>query len=198
MMGNPLTIRTVRIYGDNTGALSRIYKASPGLSHTCSLDFRSKAHALLDHCPEVKLVLEWVPGHHEIEGNDEADRMAKEGRGTVPPLPAYQSAAFVRNVCRREQRERWKTRWRDDPSQRDRSQFLAANKLEPSLTATTRLKTWKRKTFSKVFQCRTGHAFIGKYYSRFRLQDSTACQCRCRLVRTFSDTARVTQHTEIY
>jgi ribonuclease HI len=32
-----------------------------------------------------KVTLMWIPGHHGIPGNQEADRVAKEGAIEVPP-----------------------------------------------------------------------------------------------------------------
>ncbi|KAF8310308.1 hypothetical protein DL93DRAFT_2040188, partial [Clavulina sp. PMI_390] len=66
-------------FADNTGALQRIYKGTPGLDQWCSDGFRSTVHAILDRYPHVRINIEWVPGHHNIAGNEIADTLAKRG-----------------------------------------------------------------------------------------------------------------------
>ncbi|KAF9519371.1 hypothetical protein BS47DRAFT_1280097, partial [Hydnum rufescens UP504] len=34
-----------------------------------------------------------------------------------------------------------------------------------------------RKTFSRLIQCRTGHAHIGSYYVKFVPDEDRRCQC---------------------
>ena len=34
-----------------------------------------------------------------------------------------------------------------------------------------------RKTFSRLVQCRTGHAHLGEYYKRFVPTEETSCKC---------------------
>jgi len=35
-------------------------------------------------CGSNKVTLVWVPGHHRIQGNEEANKLAKEGINGVP------------------------------------------------------------------------------------------------------------------
>ena len=41
-----------------------------------------------------------------------------------------------------------------------------------------------RETFSRVFQCRTGHAHIGSYYRRFLAEENTECPCGDATIQT--------------
>ncbi|KAF8299657.1 hypothetical protein DL93DRAFT_2029984, partial [Clavulina sp. PMI_390] len=64
-------------FADNTGALQCIYKGTPGLDQDCSTLFRKTIHEILDCHPSMKITIEWVPGHHNILGNEMADTLAK-------------------------------------------------------------------------------------------------------------------------
>jgi ribonuclease HI len=35
-------------------------------------------------CETNKVALVWIPGHHAIPGNEEADKLAKEGTNEIP------------------------------------------------------------------------------------------------------------------
>ncbi|KAF8329578.1 uncharacterized protein EI90DRAFT_3211115 [Cantharellus anzutake] len=70
--------------------------------------------------------------------------------------------------------ETWTHRWTNTPNPL-RSGFYAANQLAPKLRPTKWFRKLDRKPFSHVIQFRTGHAHIGEYYHRFRI--NRACQC---------------------
>ena len=59
-----------------------------------------------------------------------------------------------------------------------RSQFHIADRIPPSTKPTERMRTLDRLTFSRIIQCRTGHAHIGEYYQRFVPSEDKNCQCR--------------------
>ncbi|KAJ3759891.1 hypothetical protein EV360DRAFT_40953 [Lentinula raphanica] len=55
--------------------------------------------------------------------------------------------------------------------------FTIANRIPLSLKPTEHLKTMQRELFGGVVQCRTGHAFVGKYYSKFVPGENVDCPC---------------------
>jgi hypothetical protein len=46
------------------------------------------------------------------------------------------------------------------------------------------MRELSRETFSRVFQCRTGHAHIGSYYRRFIVEENTECPCGEAVIQT--------------
>ncbi|KAJ3911991.1 hypothetical protein F5877DRAFT_1668, partial [Lentinula edodes] len=51
----------------------------------------------------------------------------------------------------------------------------------PSLKPSERLKETTRELFSRLTQCRTGHAFIGEYYLQFVPGENVDCPCGVEL-----------------
>lgn len=107
--------RRIWFFADNTGALQRIYKGTPGYDQECSHRFRNTIHYVLDAFPELEVNIEWVPGHHGIEGNDTADTLAKRGSSEEPTRLGYSTAAFVMNTHRKTLRESWQHEWDANP-----------------------------------------------------------------------------------
>ncbi|KAJ3766336.1 hypothetical protein FB446DRAFT_676608, partial [Lentinula raphanica] len=68
----------------------------------------------------------------------------------------------------------WKQEW-DKRSVTGR--YAIANRFPPTLKPTERLKTLKRELFGRLVQCRTGHAYIGEYYSKFVPGKNIDCPC---------------------
>lgn len=170
-------IRRVRFFADNTGAIQRVYKGTPGYDQLCSTRFREAIHAIVDATPNCRISVEWVPGHHGIEGNDVADDLAKRGSAKVPIRADYSTAAFAGNLCKKALRESWTLAWRAESETRHRSDYSDANRIPPSIKPSKHFRSLSRKTFSRVLQCRTGHAHIGEYYDYFSIDAPHACAC---------------------
>ena len=66
------------IASDNTGAIQRIFKGSPGIAQASSLKFRKCILEALDYNQDLKIAIMWCPGHFDIEGNERADTLAKK------------------------------------------------------------------------------------------------------------------------
>jgi ribonuclease HI len=105
---------TVYFFADNTGALQRIYKGTPGYDQNCSLRFRDAVHHVLDSRRASSIEIEWVPGHHGIQGNDTADKLAKKGSADAPANANFMTAAFAGNSRKRVYEQRWKEHWQSD------------------------------------------------------------------------------------
>ena len=77
---------------------------------------------------------------------------------------------------KRELLEEWRFRWTNTPNPM-RSGFHPANRIPPTLKPTERFTQTDRRTFSRLIQCRTGHAHIGEYYKKFVPTENMGCAC---------------------
>ncbi len=66
------------LFADNTASVSAIMKAAPGSSQHTLQKFIETAITYLDRNRQATIEVSWVPGHMGIEGNDRADKLAKE------------------------------------------------------------------------------------------------------------------------
>ena len=99
------------IASDNTGAMQRIFKGSPGLAQSCSLKFRKRILETLDSNKNLKIAITWSPGHLDIEGNERADSLAKSGAHNRPNYPSYRSISYLGSAQKCGIEEEWKQRW---------------------------------------------------------------------------------------
>lgn len=72
--------------------------------------------------------------------------------------------------------KKWRKEWRAETKT---GRFAISNRIEPSLKKTMQftLLHKKREIFGRLVQCRTGHAYIGEYYSKFVPSKNTDCIC---------------------
>jgi hypothetical protein len=174
-------VQCVHFFADNTGALQRIYKGTPGYDQARSTRFRTAIHTLLDKNPRLTVELTWVPGHNNIHGNETADNLAKRGASGQPIAPRHISAAFASNTYKRELRERWQGIWNARPISNNMFDFSIANTRAPTTQPSKHFRELKRKTFSRVIQCQTGHAHLGSYYQHMGIVEPVSCPCRARI-----------------
>jgi ribonuclease HI len=77
-------IKSIHFFADNTGALQRIHKGTPGKAQGCSQHFRPVAFPLLHQNQNLSITLSWVPGHHNTTSNDRSDTLAKQAQNSLP------------------------------------------------------------------------------------------------------------------
>ncbi|KAI0073747.1 hypothetical protein K474DRAFT_1573738, partial [Panus rudis PR-1116 ss-1] len=89
---------------------------------------------------------------------------------------------FMRRQSKESALAAWKETWRknrrDENEGNRQRDFSVANTFEPSLKPPPHFRRiLNRRIYGLVFQCRTGHAFIGEYYQRFVPTEDVACPC---------------------
>lgn len=171
-----LEIQKIFFFSDNTGAIQRIFDGTPGKAQDCSFCFRKCAFNLLDSDPALSITIKWAPGHFDIEGNDRADSLAKEGSFSIPINPDWHSISFTGSLVKRQLLNAWTQRWQTR-ERHLRSGYTTADHFPPQLSPTSLFSELSHPIFSRVFQIRTGHAFMGSYYAKFVPSEDPQCPC---------------------
>ena len=104
------------------------------------------------------VVLQWIPAHCGIQGNELADRLAKEGSMQDQPAPEL-SYREAKTLVKHRTRTVWRTSFRGYNNRQDSLRFL--NRSE----ATT------------IYCPRTGHCGLRAHLWRLRLTDTALCPC---------------------
>lgn len=109
---------------------------------------------------DIKLTLQWIPGHCNLQGNDRADKLAKEGaRKEQPDNPC--SFNTLRRITKGKSREEWLRRWRDG----DTGRVMYREMQEPN--PKDDINSLSRKHQSAIFQLRTTHSKLNYNLNRF-------------------------------
>ena len=69
---------TIILFADNMSSVKAIMEEKPGPSQHISQQFMEAAMAFLNKNWRANIEISWVPGHMGIEGNNRADKLAKE------------------------------------------------------------------------------------------------------------------------
>src|SRR5260221_8051201 len=85
----------IAFYADNTEAIHRIFKGSPGKAQAHSRGFRKVICNILNADEEVMVAISWCPGHQGIRGNEPADKLANSGLKLHPEEPNYKTQPHV-------------------------------------------------------------------------------------------------------
>ncbi|XP_037521586.1 uncharacterized protein LOC119398840 [Rhipicephalus sanguineus] len=150
------TIKNAAIYCDSRSALRQLMKEERGspLSQRVAHSLRS----VQEHGCDV--VLQWLPSHVGIAGNEAADDLAKQAHSSATPLTPYaNSLDSARCNFRRELQ-------RDHPDER-----VADGRPPPLLP----IAGFSRRERALLFSLRTGSAWTGERKQRLRGAPSSAC-----------------------
>ncbi|QRW26546.1 RNA-directed DNA polymerase from transposon BS [Rhizoctonia solani] len=122
------------------------------------------------------IVVQWIPGHSKIEGNERADRLANAGLDSRPTPFFNRTATWAK--CRATQRaaKSWGRLWAEHPTPKRSkthptppSTQTAPNIPKPSIP---------RSVSSRLIHVMTGHGCFGEYKARMPfINGSAKCQC---------------------
>lgn len=166
----------VMIYSDSQAAILRHNSTNdkPGQSWVA----RSIAAAKILNERGIKVTLEWVPGHCDIPGNIEADRLAKIAAAEPPDDNFPTSLAYITQLTMEMKNEEW-------------TRKLAEFKQKHAGTSTSysnlyswqiRNKLWtprgtKKEICSAFFQMKLGHGYFKSYLKRIGKRSDDECLC---------------------
>ena len=179
-------VRKVTIAADNVGVIHRSRKDKAAPMQFLWWMFRKQWDSIRKRVKRIQLTVRWVPGHEGVEGNEEADRLAKRaithGSSAAHKLPYALRKPLPVNkqaVARRINlglKQRAVEMWRKSP----RRQRM--DTIDKYLTATSFLKLIEglnRHQSSLLIQFRTGHCALYAHLHRIGAAPSPMCPA-CR------------------
>ena len=107
--------------------------------------------------PRTTLAIQWIPSHCGVSGNEEADKLSKEGskqKQPVNPVSYSEAKTLLKNCFHNV----WKERL-GNPSQTDSIHFLT------------------RKQQVTIFRLRTGHCRLLSHLNRLSISHTDECPC---------------------
>lgn len=124
----------------------------------------------LPHVAPGMVAFEWISGHSNNLGNDEADRLAKLGsKLPVPSIHGYTYAAskeIARTLITKDSEDWW-----------EKHAPLRYKRLGIALRPNPRELTLARNTLSKLIAARSGHGDFKQYHVRFHHYSFDSCEC---------------------
>ena len=108
---------------------------------------------------EHRVVLQWIPAHCGIPGNEKADRLAKSGGKQLQPL-STSTDLETKTLLRNSQQSQWRMATGDYNSSTDPVNRLGGHEL------------------TTIFRLRTGHCGLRAHMKRFGIMDSVLCGCK--------------------
>ena len=149
--------------------------------------FHSRQQQVQRQHPALSLLIRWTPGHYDVEGNEAADKAAREAaegntseKRKLPPylrkgpLPISKSAR--RQAFNSKLKKRAVKLWKRSPRHHRVDPLLPD--LPNSKFSSSMAKLPRRHT-SIITQLATGHIPLAKHLFRFKRVNSPTCPC-CR------------------
>ena len=159
------------IFSDNQSAVKRIAKPTPGPGFNLVISILK--HARLLENRGIQLHISWVPGHSDVEGNEHADRLAKEDTTLQDDTQeAYIFLAYLGRMVKNQRFQEWQEQWKTSIVGRS-YQGSPTTKFSPLA------KELSRHQVATLTQLRTGHGYFNSYLQRIPSAEVASAFCTC-------------------
>jgi hypothetical protein len=137
------------------------------------LDTIDKIHEL---APTCNIHIEWVPGHKNVEGNEQADQAAKAAASPSTTSPNKIMRSAQNRSIQSMARIKWETEWKTG---RENARRLRNMSQYPGTTTGPELygALQQRKHVVCISRLRTGHCHLNEYLHRFNIIETAECEC---------------------
>ena len=162
---NPDDIRNIVIFTDSQSALQALESGECGDQSLSKLT--TKIDCLMSK-HETQVVLQWIPGHAGIGGNEKADKLAKKG-SSLPqpetPVPYETASKMIKSNFK----EDWLNDWTRNKTGRALYTHMSAPKPKDPVNQL------KRAEQCTIFRLRVGHVGLNNHLSRIKKNFPSAC-----------------------
>ena len=110
------------------------------------------------HLSTEKTVVQWIPSHCNIHGNEEADRLAKDG-GKIPQENHQVTYGEAKTIVKEKQKRRW---LQNHPNYNPRDGYYQLSREDQVI----------------MVRLRTGHCKLRHHmYTKFHIGETSVCHC---------------------
>jgi len=173
-----LSFKHIWIFTDNQAAIINSFRLSTHPGQQVSLQIQQLTKDLLDSDLDLQLHLHWVPGHTGIQGNDEADILAKQAAEYPQPTQdSYLSLTKLKTQIQQSALTAWHHYWTHLPDSKKGRHFRSIHFSLPKLRPSPHFYQLSRHQLATVTQLRLGHGYFKSYLSRMDENIQTSCTC---------------------
>ena len=164
--------QTITILSDSQSALQAIARPSNKSGQHIVHSILEATKSLTAH--NVRLRLQWVPGHSDNPGNDAADRMAKAAVGSDESHQFRHLASRQKKSNEDKIVTEWENAWK---SSEKGGHLRQIDTMLPSPRTRRLYDSLPRNRAYLLTQLRTGHSWLATHAKRQRFRDDDKCQC---------------------
>ena len=162
---NPQDITNTIIFTDSLSTLDALENGSDVSKDITHLKW--SLHNLMSR-HNTRVVLQWIPAHIGIQGNERADLLAKKGADLPQPdIPVAYSTC--RQMIKANSKEEWLNSWSAGKTGRSMYGHISKPLLKDPIN------DLRRGDQSLIFQLRTHHVPLNYHLNRIGVKESAAC-----------------------
>ena len=172
---DPNQIKKIHIFSDSQSAIGHLTlgweaKVHKTTIHDIKLDITNMREA------GIEVDISWTPGHADIKGNEQADKMAKEAaeeakEKSESELPPATTLSDVKTAAKESSMKKWQERWVKAETGRDLFEYRP--RVDYKIKHVFESAGGERA----VAQLRTGFIRLNEYLHKIGAVDSNKCQC---------------------
>ena len=163
---------TVLIFCDSQSAVGILKLGWDNKSYKkTAMDIQQSLNTLEEN--DVYVKIPWSPGHANIQGNEIADRLAKEAAKEAEEMTddaGIASQSDVRSAARESAEIKWQRRWK--VSEKGRNLFMYRPTVELGKIEFCGLRNQRT-----LLQLRSGYCKLKEYQHKVGIIDSPLCEC---------------------
>ena len=163
----------VTVFSDSQTAIRKIQGSKTGPGQALKAQIVKRAKQLQSRGSEV--TIRWVPSHSKIEGNEQADKAAKEAAtGGKIGTAQWSSLAYInRSITEAKKSEIWSWHRAKNEERESRNRSYYVPRLKPGIHHV--LGQAPKKYAARFFQLRVGHAATGVFLERIGKRETADC-----------------------
>ena len=157
---------------DTRSGIEALANSKPKLQSHLINNIKNKSHDLTNES-NIEVTIQWIPSHVGVDGNEEADKIAKSAHENHQTTLAALDVSDAKVLVRRAQHARWQLIY-------DREkQNLHIGPIKPTIQKWPWSNSKKRQAETAMVRMRLGHVGLNKHLHRFNIADSPLCTtCR--------------------